>query len=244
MSKTNGHDEPAPLTGTIDEVMARLSQLPTQAPGPTVIDEELFRRRRRDAFFPSRALSWWKLRSEKLGRPACEENCPGEHPLWNKAWQSLREALFEGSRGPVLLLTGRTRTGKTVLATGLGLLMIRRGKKVSYNTWFRVGLDFEEAMRPNSERCRMDVLDGLCLPTLLILDEISAGIDSEANARLFRQVITEREGACKPTILISNHCLREITRFLPETVISRIEHSDAVIDFDWNRLDQAAPGLP
>jgi hypothetical protein len=52
-------------------------------------------------------------------------------------------------------------------------------------------------------------------------------------------MITERDAACKPTILISNHSIAEISRFLPETVMSRIEHSDCVIDFNWNRVDEA-----
>lgn len=231
------------LPPDIDDFVARLSQLePRDPPDPTAEEEELFRRRRRDAFFEPKSLRWWAALTEKAGMPACELLEPSPNRRWNVAWRALRDLLIsEGKRGPILLLTGKTRTGKTLLATGLGLLMIRRGRKVSYNTWMRIGLEFEEAMKPDSERSRRDVLDSICSPGVFILDEISAGLDSEANARLFRQFITEREGACKPTILISNHSLREITRFLPETVMSRIDHSDAVIDFDWARLDEAEP---
>jgi hypothetical protein len=240
-SDNDNVDAPGRLAvGWEDDVVARLMRLePRENPDPTPEDEELFRRRRRDAFFETKSLRWWSALSEKIGRPACEEEAPSGHPRWDKAWQALSQVLLQkAQRGAILLLTGRTRTGKTLLATGLGLRMIRRNRKVEYNTWMRIGLEFEEAMKPESERSRRDVLDGLCSPGLFILDEISAGLDSEANARLFRQFITEREGACRPTILISNHSLGEISRFLPETVMSRIEHSDAVIDFDWQRLDQ------
>jgi hypothetical protein len=228
------------LSDPVDEFVARLAQLePRENPDPTEEEEELFRRRRRDAFFEPKSLRWWSALSEKVGTPACELLAPSSHPRWNKAWITLHGILRNREkRGAILLLTGRTRTGKTLLATGLGLMMIRRGRRVAYNTWMRIGLQFEEAMKPESERSRSDVLDSICSPGLFILDEISAGLDSEANARLLRQFITEREGAGRPTILISNHALREISRFLPETVMSRIEHSDAVIDFDWNRLDQ------
>jgi hypothetical protein len=232
-------------TDAIDDAVARLLRLEPRdlTHGSAEEDEEMFRRRRRDAFFEKKSQRWWQALSQKLGRPSCEEESPSDHFRWNRAWQSLKHTLVsEENRGPILLLTGRTRTGKTLLATGLGLRQIRRNRKVSYNTWMRIGLEFEEAMKPESERSRRDVLDALCAPGLFILDEISAGLDSEANARLFRQFITEREGACRPTILISNHSLAEISRFLPETVMSRIEHSDAVIDFDWDRLDQAEPG--
>jgi len=236
-------EDPSSLGAHLDDVVARLAQLePRERPDSSEEEEELFRRRRRDAFFEPKSLRWWTALSAKIGAPAELEGEPSTHPLWNKAWQTLGDLLIaEGKRGPILLLTGKTRTGKTLLATGLGLLMIRHGRKVSYNTWLRIGLEFEEAMKPDSERSRRDVLDSICSPGVFILDEISAGLDSEANARLFRQFITEREGHCRPTILISNHSLREITRFLPETVMSRIDHSDAVIDFDWSRLDQASP---
>jgi hypothetical protein len=236
-------EETVPIAEGVEEFVARLSQLePRERPETSEEDEELFRRRRRDAFFEPKSLRWWNALSEKAGCPACELLDPSNHPKWNMAWRALRGLLIsEGKRGPIVLLTGKTRTGKTLMATGLGLLMIRNGRKVSYNTWMRIGLEFEEAMKPDSERSRRDVLDSICSPGVFILDEISAGLDSEANARLFRQFITEREGHCRPTILISNHSLREITRFLPETVMSRIDHSDAVIDFDWSRLDGPTP---
>jgi len=235
-------EEPVPIAEGVEEFVARLSQLESrERPETNEEDEELFRRRRRDAFFEPKSLRWWNALSEKAGIRSYNLVEPSTHPKWNMAWRTLRELLIsEGKRGPIILLTGKTRTGKTLLATGLGLLMISHGRKVSYNTWMRIGLEFEEAMKPDSERSRRDVLDSICSPGVFILDEISAGLDSEANARLFRQFITEREGHCRPTILISNHSLREITRFLPETVMSRIDHSDAVIDFDWQRLDGPA----
>jgi hypothetical protein len=223
----------------IERVLERISALPLSEEDQSAFaDDELFRQLRRDAFLEARSVRWWKARNEAFGKPACEEPDPSSAPRWNAAWQAVRTILLDrGVQGPIILLAGHTRTGKTLLATGAGLLMIRRKKRVLYNTWFRVGLDFEESMKPESDRSRREILDDLCGPWLLILDEISGGIDSEANVRIFRQLITEREGACKPTILISNHSLTEIERFLPESIMSRIEHSDAVIDFNWSRLD-------
>jgi len=239
----NGDTPELGITKDIEQVLGQIHDRHMAATGedPSAFaDEELYRQLRRDAFFEPRSVRWWKGRNETLGKPACEESDPSPSSEWNAAWNAVRTLLVErGSQGPILLLAGSTRTGKTLLATGAGLLMIRRKRRVLYNTWFRLGLDFEEAMRPDSDRSRREVLDDVTTPWLLILDEISGGLDSEANARLFRQLLTEREGACKPTILISNHSLAALGSFFPESIMARIQGKDGLINFDWERLDES-----
>ena len=70
---------------------------------------------------------------------------------------------------------------------------------------------------------------------LLIIDEVGIQTSSEAEKRIFFDIINKRYENMLPTILISNLELQELTAFVGERVMDRMKENGGVIfAFDWD----------
>jgi hypothetical protein len=194
---------------------------------------------RDDAYLPRTGIRWWELRTKTLGRPAWDDPAPSEHPRWNEAWAHLRSKLLtqrRGEEGAIVVLCGETGRGKTALATGAGLVGVHALKSTLYNLYFRVGLEFEEALKPGTEISRREVFDDLCKPWLLILDEVSAALETDASTRILRNLLTDRHQASRPTVLVANYAFDSLGSVFPEQLLARMNRSGAILNCDWEAL--------
>lgn len=136
--------------------------------------------------------------------------------------------VVEDKRG--LFIFGDTGTGKTIYATSL-LLEVMKKQKLEYKNTisgkYIGGSEFFQEMREtmdNSEISSSDVLQKYEEADVLILDEIGTEKPSDWVFQMLYLLINYRYEYLKPTIIVSNFGLEELTERLDDDRIpSRIE---------------------
>jgi DNA replication protein DnaC len=80
----------------------------------------------------------------------------------------------------------------------------------------------------------MDVIARYVLLPLLVIDEVGVQFGSEAEKVIMFDILNRRYLDMKPTIMISNLPITELTNFVGDRVVDRMrENNGAVIEFDW-----------
>ncbi|MGH8028035.1 MAG: ATP-binding protein [Pseudoxanthomonas sp.] len=155
---------------------------------------------------------------------------------------------FRESRkqGISALLLGGAGTGKTGLALCVANAIVRDHNMTAVymkaygavrhqrDTWGRKG------------RTEREALDDLVLPDLLILDEVGTNIGTPAEMQMLFEVLDERYGEKRPTILISNLPMKNygpagehqgLRAFLGPRLIDRFNDDGSFnLLFDWPSL--------
>jgi DNA replication protein DnaC len=131
---------------------------------------------------------------------------------------------------PVLLL-GEPGTGKTHLATALGVAAAEQGRPVRFVTVARLATELAEA---RDSRDLRRVLGRYTRVELLILDELGYVPLSKADAELLFQVLGERHER-RSLVLTTNLPFGEWTSVFPDTrlckaVLDRLTHRAHIID--------------
>ncbi|MBL1506063.1 ATP-binding protein, partial [Klebsiella pneumoniae] len=80
-----------------------------------------------------------------------------------------------------------------------------------------------------------DVIRFFTKPDLLIIDEVGIQFGSKAEEMIMFEIINTRYERLKPTILISNLPKDELTQFIGERVIDRMnDGGGCTISFTWD----------
>lgn len=137
-------------------------------------------------------------------------------------------------QGRSLILAGGPGTGKTHLATAIGLHVINEFQAVVvFDPVSHALRRIKETYRPNAERTESQILAGYAECDLLILDEIGAQIGSEHEKQLMFEILNSRYQDMRPTILISNLNAQELEDFMGHRVMDRYRECGVVLAFDW-----------
>mgnify|MGYP000887023124 FL=1 len=144
---------------------------------------------------------------------------------FDKALETGRCALFVGLPG----------TGKTHLAAGIGLrLMKRDNRRVLFTTVMRAVRSIKETWTRGSELTESQAIEKLVAPDLLILDEVGVQFGSETEKLMLFDVLNERYERRRPTLLISNLDLDGVRAYLGERIFDRLrEDGGEAVAFDW-----------
>ena len=148
--------------------------------------------------------------------------------------QATIAALAEGSwitdRGTVILI-GDSGTGKTHLATALGICACRQGRRVRFTTLAALANELQEA---DNQRELARVIARYSRTEVVILDELGYLKLPDGAAELVFQVLSERQerGA---TIITTNLPFGEWTKVFPDprlakAVVDRLTHRAHIID--------------
>lgn len=138
--------------------------------------------------------------------------------------QTGRSAVFLGLPG----------TGKTHLACGIGLQLIRNNRSVLFTSVLRAIRRIKETWSKAADETETEAVHALVRPHLLILDEVGVQFGSETEKMILFDVLNERYEHRRPTILISNLTLPEVKAYLGERVFDRLrEDGGEVVTFDW-----------
>jgi len=123
--------------------------------------------------------------------------------------------------GRSALFVGKPGTGKTHLACGIGLQIMReQNRTVLFSTVMRAIRRVKDSWGRDSRQTESQAIETLVAPDLLILDEVG--------------VLNERYEKRRPTILMSNLAVSDVTGYLGERIIDRIrEDGGGLIVFDW-----------
>lgn len=150
--------------------------------------------------------------------------------------QSYAEGFDKVSKsGQSALFIGKPGTGKTHLAIGIALHVMREHKRSAlFLTVMRAIRGIKETWRKDSEMSESEAIEDLVFPDLLILDEVGIQFGSEAEKLLLFDVLNERYERRRPTLMLSNLTAPEVAAYLGERVMDRLrEDGGRVIVFDW-----------
>ena len=141
---------------------------------------------------------------------------------------------FEDNPGRGALFLGLPGTGKTHLAVGVALELMRQGYAAMFCTVMRAVRTVKETWRRDSEQSEAGAIRALVFPDLLVLDEVGVQFGSEAEKLILFDVLNERYERCKATILMSNLTAAEVKDYLGERVMDRMrEDGGKVVVFNW-----------
>jgi DNA replication protein DnaC len=138
--------------------------------------------------------------------------------------------------GRSALFIGKPGTGKTHLAAGIGLrIMHRDNRDVLFTTVMRAIRSVKDTWSRGSDKSETDAIADLVFPHLLILDEVGIQFGSDTEKLILFDVLNERYEWRRPTLLLSNLPLGDVTAYLGERIIDRLrEDGGEVIAFDWD----------
>lgn len=133
------------------------------------------------------------------------------------------------------IFMGRSGTGKTHLATALGIEACRKGFKTRFVTGCGIVNDLVEA---RDEKCLKRVLNRYARYDLLILDELGYVPFSVEGAQLLFQVLTERHEK-KSIVITTNLGFADWTQIfgdphLTSALLDRITHRAHIIQCVWD----------
>ncbi len=134
------------------------------------------------------------------------------------------------------LFVGKPGTGKTHLACGIALQIMRGGRTTTalYSTAMRAVRRVKDSWARGSAERETEAVAALTDPDLLILDEIGVQFGSETEKTLLFDVMNCRYERRLPTLLLSNLDADGVRAFLGERVFDRMrEDGCEVVVFDW-----------
>lgn len=138
-------------------------------------------------------------------------------------------------KGCSMLFVGKPGTGKTHLACGIGLHVMReQNRTVLFTTVMRAIRRVKDSWSRDSRETESQAIETLVAPDLLILDEVGVQFGSDFERNILFDVLNERYEKRRPSILMSNLPVADVTAYLGERVIDRIrEDGGERIVFDW-----------
>jgi DNA replication protein DnaC len=136
--------------------------------------------------------------------------------------------------GRCAIFVGKPGTGKTHLAVGIGLELLKRRVGVSFITAIRALRRIKDTWSKNAVETESEAVESLVWPQLLILDEVGVQFGSDAEKILLFDVMNERYEKRKSTIILSNLSVDEIKGYLGERIFDRMrEDGGECVVFDW-----------
>lgn len=143
---------------------------------------------------------------------------------------------FEANRavGRSAVFSGLTGCGKTHLACACALHLFEAGYSVCYTTVTGLTRRLKATWGEHRVELEHEVLAQLHGCDLLILDEVGVQSNSDWERNHLFDLINERYNHLRPTIVISNLGLPEISKVLGERILDRLRQAGGrAIRFEW-----------
>jgi DNA replication protein DnaC len=138
---------------------------------------------------------------------------------------------FEGhfKAGRCMIMSGSVGTGKTHLAISIARHVLQAfGATARYTTVSNLLSDMKSTYGGDSRRTDQDVLDEVIYPNLLILDEVGTTKQSEFEMSTIFNLINARYESMRPTIVISNLGLSQISDAIGERCYDRLREDGGI----------------
>jgi len=139
-------------------------------------------------------------------------------------------------RGGGLVMCGKPGTGKNHLALAIAKSVIESHQSpAAFTTALKIAREYKSTWSKSSSRTEDEVIQQFTRPDLLIIDEIGVQFGSEAEKLIMFEIINTRYERMRPTILISNQSKDELSAFIGERVIDRMnDGGGCTLAFTWD----------
>lgn len=207
-------------------------------------EAEIKEKTRRETEARERKQRMWQARLGTAGIPdrfrdrtleTYDASSPGQRRALEFA-QSYADGFDEAIKtGRSALFLGKPGTGKTHLAIGVALHIMKQGHSALFCTVMRALRRVKDTWSRGSEESETEAVESLVFPDLLILDEVGVQFGSDTEKLILFDVLNERYERRRPTLMLSNLALPEVKAYLGERVFDRIreDRGEAII-FDWD----------
>lgn len=138
--------------------------------------------------------------------------------------------------GRSALFVGKVGTGKTHLAVGIALRLMRRdGRPVLFTTVMRAVRSVKDTWIRGADKTEAQAVAALVFPDLLILDKVGVQFGRDTEKLILFDVLNERYEKRRPTLLLSNFGVDEVQAYLGERIFDRLrEDGGEAVVFDWD----------
>lgn len=145
-------------------------------------------------------------------------------------------------QGGGLVMCGKPGTGKNHLALAIAKHVINEHQSPAmFTTALRIARMFKSTWSKNSEMTEQEVIAVYTDPDLLIIDEVGVQFGSDAEKLILFEIINTRYEKMRPTILISNLTKDELSAFIGERVIDRMnDGGGCTLAFTWDSFRSRA----
>lgn len=150
---------------------------------------------------------------------------------------------FDGrlEAGGGLVMCGNAGTGKTHLASAIINHVTKRRHICVFMSVLAAVRHVKQTYSRESQKTEHQAIKDFINPDLLILDEVGVQFGTDAEKIILFEIINQRYQHMRPTILISNLTLGELSEYIGDRVIDRMyEGGGAVLSFDWESYRRSA----
>lgn len=139
-------------------------------------------------------------------------------------------------QGGGMVMCGKPGTGKNHLALAIAQYVIRTHESSAlFTTALRIARAFKSTWSKTADRTESDVIKIYTDPDLLIIDEVGVQFGSDTEKQILFEIINTRYEKMRPTILISNQTRDELSAFIGERVIDRMnDGGGCTLAFTWD----------
>lgn len=135
--------------------------------------------------------------------------------------------------GTSIVFCGKPGTGKTHLAYAIILKLREKYHTAVMRTALDMTADVKDAFK-SEKTTPSEVVLQYAQYDVLVVDEVGVQVSSEAEKRIFFDIINKRYENMLPTIMISNLERNELSMFVGQRVMDRMnENGGVVCAFDW-----------
>lgn len=139
--------------------------------------------------------------------------------------------------GSCMVFIGNPGTGKTHLATAVGVDLHLKGYSVGYYRLYDLMARIKATYGRGATETEGGVIKAISEFDLVILDEVGLKTFTETEIALTYQIIDKRYEAVRPTLIVSNLSMKDLEENLGSRTIDRLfENHGAVLVFDWESM--------
>jgi len=140
------------------------------------------------------------------------------------------------------IFTGKPGTGKNHLAAAICNALLLQGKSVLIITV----ADIMSAMKDtfnNKKLSEEQLLTDLSNVDLLVIDEIGVQTESKYEKVIINQIVDRRSSSKRPTGMLTNYTLQEMSQLLGERVMDRMRLGSSLwVNFNWGSYRSRVTG--
>lgn len=131
-------------------------------------------------------------------------------------------------------MLGNRWTGKSNMASAVINAFCDRDRSARYIRAMDFFLEVQRTYRGDGDMSAADVVDSLCDPHLLVIDQLQVRGKTKFEDSLLTHLIDRRYGDMKWTILVSNLRKDEFAAHVGDDISSRLARTGGVLICDWS----------